>query len=47
MHLLMVAQVGFAGEVLAAQLAGEGLLLGVDPAVTYELRGHPEGLPTL
>lgn len=47
MHLLMVAQVGFAGEVLAAQLAGEGLLLGVDPAVTDELRGHPEGLSTL
>lgn len=37
MHLLMVPQVGLAGKALVTQQAGEGLLFGVDPPVTYEL----------
>lgn len=43
----MVPQVGLAGEGLAAQHAGEGLLLSVDPPVTYELSGHTERLAAL
>jgi len=43
-HLLVVAQVGLAGEALVALLAGEGLLLGVDAPVADELRGDAEGL---
>lgn len=44
MHLHVVSQVGLGGEALVALLAGEGLLLGVDPAVADELGGHPERL---
>lgn len=47
MHLHVVPQVGLGGEALVALLAGEGLLLGVDPAVADELRGHPERLPAV
>lgn len=43
----MVPQVGLAGKALVAQQAGEGLLFGVDPSVTYELSGHAERLPAL
>lgn len=46
-HLLMVSQVRLAGKGLVAQQAGEGLLFGVDPSVTYELRGHTERFSTL
>lgn len=47
MHLLMVPQVGFAGEALIAQQAGERLLFGVDPSMADELSGHAERLPAL
>lgn len=43
----MVPQVGLAGKALVAQHAGEGLLFGVYPPVTYELSGHTERLSTL
>lgn len=43
----MVPQVGLAGKALVAQQAGKGLLFGVDPSVTCELRGHTERLSTL
>lgn len=46
-HLLVVPQVGLAGEALAAQQAGKGLLFGVDSPVTYELGGHAERLAAL
>ena len=46
-HLLMVPQVGLAGEALVAEQAGEGLLFGVDAAVADELGGHAERLAAL
>lgn len=46
-HLLVVAQVGLAGKALVAQQAGERLLFGVDPSVTYELSRHTERLSAL
>lgn len=47
MHLHVVPEVGLGGEALVALLAGEGLFLGVDAAVTDELGGNPEGFPTV
>lgn len=47
MHLLVVAQVGLAGEALVTLLAGKGLFLGVDAPVADELGGHTEGLSTV
>lgn len=47
MQLLVVPQVGLAGEGLVAQQAGEGFLLSVYPPVTYELSGHTERLAAL
>lgn len=44
MHLHVVPQVGPGREAFVALLAGERLLLGVDPAVADELGGHPERL---
>lgn len=44
MQLLVVAQVGFTGEALITEKAGEGLLFGVNAPVADELRGHAEGL---
>jgi len=43
-HLHVVPEVGPGGEALVALLAGEGLLLGVDPPVADELGGDAEGL---
>lgn len=42
--LHVVPQVGLGGEALVAVLAGERLLLGVDPPVADQLRGNPERL---
>ena len=44
MHLHVVPQVGPGGEALVALLAGEGLLLGVDPPVADQLGGDAERL---
>lgn len=46
-HLLVLLQVGLAGEAPVADRAGEWFLACVDAAVADELRGHAEGLAAL